>query len=138
MQIHRHINIDELLPPHLRDLPDWKKVLIFDYRTLDIARASRDRWGPIFMNDDLWGGDNIWRGYRDAQCTIGADLSQHRFARAIDMKFGGVTTEEAREDIRLNQTMWMALGVTRVEEDTSWLHLDCGYTGLEEILFFED
>ena len=45
--------------------------------------------------------------------------------------------QEMREDIRENQKNWKnKFGLTRVEEDTSHLHFDVGYTNLIDTIHF--
>ncbi|MBF0409406.1 MAG: hypothetical protein HQM10_18850, partial [Candidatus Riflebacteria bacterium] len=89
----------------------------------------RERYGVCKINDWIFGGHFKASGFREDECRIGAELSQHRFGRAADLKFEGVTPEEIRKDMRkkasMNPDMTTFQLITCVEDGTdTWLHID--------------
>jgi hypothetical protein len=115
----------------------WRLV---DERILWTMDAVRDRYGTIIMNDYLWGGNNQYRGYRPpiellhktdycrkniVRTKFSSLTSQHCNGRAADSKSRKVTAEEVRADIRKNPDARIWRFVTTVEDNISWLHLDC-------------
>ena len=99
-----HFKLYELLPrwfyernKHLGD----KLWLMFDDRVLWTADQLWKLYGPtVVANDWYWGGSNQYRGWRPWNCKVGANLSQHKFGRALDQKFKYATAEEVRQKIK--------------------------------------
>ena len=55
---------------------------------------------------------------------IGAEMSQHRFGRAADLKFKNITPEEIRKAIKSDRKFWGEY-INCVENKTgTWLHID--------------
>ena len=54
-----HFQIEELVPPEALELVDNKAVLwwLFDDRLLRVADRLREEYGPMTVNDWIWGGD---------------------------------------------------------------------------------
>ena len=100
-------------------------INLWDKRILITADRIRKRYGPILINTYCFGGNHQYRGWREFDCPVGADYSQHKFGRALDMEPVKVTVEEIREDIRKggrSDPVFQLIG--RVENRTSWLHID--------------
>ncbi len=98
--------------------------IIYDVRVLITADRLRKRFGAIKVNDWHWGGGFNFRGYRPPGCTVGAEFSQHRFGRALDMDPLHATAEEIREDIIAKPNEATYEYITAIETDISWLHFD--------------
>lgn len=97
--------------------------LMFDDRILWTYDRLRKRYGRIMMNDWWWGGKNHYRGWRPFDCSTGAELSQHKFARAGDGIFIQ-PAEEIRQDILKNEYDNDFQYISAMEKDISWLHID--------------
>jgi hypothetical protein len=98
--------------------------MALDDRMIKTADVIREYFGkPVQINTWASGGDRRWSGLRDQSCTIGADISQHRYGRALDMIVCGIPAEEIRAEIIANQECFKY--ITRMEDGVSWLHIDC-------------
>ena len=140
MKVSKDFVIEEFVPEEIYQQFGDKSIWFIDPKIIQIAQFFRDRYNlPITIND--WHNDGLrkYSGFRQPHEDIGATLSQHRFGRAIDMKWlnqGKLTIDMIRDDIKQHQLVFMTVGVTTVEEGTeTWLHADCRHTGLDKILF---
>lgn len=106
--------------------------LMFDNRLLWTYGQLRKRYGRIIMNDWFWGGDNQCRGWRPSHCTVGAQLSQHKFGRAGDGIFV-LPAEEIRQNIMRHQNDDDFKYISAIEKDVTWLHVDCRNSGGNKI-----
>jgi len=121
----KYFEIYELVPKALYDQYAGREHLLwllFDCHILEAQDTLRERYGPFVANDWWWGGVNHERGFRLFDTETGADLSQHKFGRAIDSKPTKATVKEVRLDI-IKKNIVPGL-VTCVEADISWLHID--------------
>lgn len=98
---------------------------LMDERLLRLIDKLRDTFGPATINTWKWGGKFRWSGLRTPACNIGARRSQHRYGRAVDMKFKNIKPAAIRKAIRLDSEYWKKQGVCCVENGTkTWLHVD--------------
>lgn len=140
MQKCRFFQIFELVPESLHKRFDEDRLWrIFDNRmllTIDRVRIRYNR--KAYINDWYWRGIYEHRGFRRFGCPIGAKLSDHKFGRAFDMTFEGLSSEEIRVDIRGNPNIKAFEYITIVENNVSWLHISCGNWDKKKygILFF--
>lgn len=121
--------IYELVPELLHDrydkLHELEKLwLLFDDRVLITADLFRHRFGKMICNTWKWGGESSQRGYRLWNTTVGAELSQHKFGRALDLVPTEVTAEEIRQDIIAHPFREEYGLIKAIETDISWLHFD--------------
>lgn len=83
----------------------------------------------VYINDYLFGGRNILRGFRsfsEIQSSNFSLTSQHCFGRAIDFNVDDYTSEEIREHIKENyKTKKMYQYIAAIEEEVEWIHIDC-------------
>jgi hypothetical protein len=93
----------------------------------------------ITVNDWSRGGTMQWRGYRSAQCPIGAKYSQHRQGNAFDCTIKGYTAAEARSVIIASQENDLLKRIMRLEDKVDWVHFDLGLPpkGKERIYLFK-
>jgi hypothetical protein len=100
-----------------------------DERILRGADWLRELFGPCTINGKFNGKGFTESGLRDPFTNTGAKFSQHKFGRALDLKFHKVTCNEVYEYIIRNPTQARENGITCVEDirDTKgqWLHIDC-------------
>lgn len=97
---------------------------VFDPRFLWTLDALHGRFGTIVLNDWYWRGHNHYRGWRPIWCTVGADLSQHRYGRGGDCKSPKYSADEMREDILRHRTDERWQYITALELGIPWLHYD--------------
>lgn len=139
MKLTEHFILQEFVPKGIWEKYGEKSIWFIDYRIVTIAEFFRNRYGKkITINDWTFGGKRNEAGLRYWNTATGASMSQHKFGRAIDMKW---LQEEMfmniiRQDIKDWQKEFMEVGLTTIEEGTdSWIHADCRYTGLDHIYF---
>jgi hypothetical protein len=102
---------------------------LMDDRILRGADWLREMFGPCVINGKFGGKGFTESGLRDPFTKTGAKFSQHKFGRALDLKFLKVSVKEVYEYIIRNPTQARENGITCVEDirDTKgqWLHVDC-------------
>lgn len=117
----------ELVPREIfENTPDSRRYRlwnIFDDRALVTLDRLRKRHGKMNVNTWFWGGVSQYRGWRPFSCTIGADLSQHKFGRGFDCLFVDADVKEVRIAI-LSADIEAYEFITCVEMGVSWLHFD--------------
>lgn len=138
MKISEHIDIEELVPKDTFMLKGIECFDLIDYRIPLILERIRELCGnrPLIINNWLWGGKYQYRGYRPLDCTVGARNSMHKHGMAVDFDVRFQTAEETRKIILENESELMLLGLTRMERDVSWVHIDLKSTGLKHIKLF--
>lgn len=97
---------------------------VFDDRLLYSIDRIRKRFGQMVANDWYWGGANQYRGWRPTDCDVGAELSQHKYGRAIDLKPVNVSVDDIRNIILANPFHEDFKYITCLEMGVSWLHMD--------------
>lgn len=130
--ITKNFSDHEVLP---KELQNYRWEWFMDKRIVDIAQKLRDVFGPITINNNRFN----WRGYRTPGCGVGAQFSQHRFGRALDLQFHETTPEQVQAFILDNEEEFLKAGLTRIEnaaKTKTWLHIDCMHTGKEKIVIF--
>jgi hypothetical protein len=124
----KHFKLYELVSQDFFDINIDRGVnvwFVFDFRLLWTIDALREKWGPMVANTWYWDGSNEYRGYRDKHCPIGADLSQHKFGRAVDLIPLQAPVDEIRKDIIDKPYHPSYQHITCIEDKVSWLHIDC-------------
>lgn len=128
MYIPNYFELFELLPKEF--FKRWfalygnKLWQIFPTEVLWTQDMLRETYGRIVVNDWHWGGENQWRGYRTMDCPIGAPLSMHKFALAVDCVFMDTDVREVRRDIMENPDCEEFQYIRCIEVGTPHLHWD--------------
>jgi hypothetical protein len=127
----KHFKPQEFLPPTIYSL------MVMDPRILWTLDSLRDYFKkPISINNWFEKGPFSQRGFRNDPNT-GAPLSQHRFGRACDFDIKGTSAEEFRSLAKSGALNHELTYITRIEENTTWCHIDCAAIPGTEILFFK-
>ncbi|MDY0218973.1 MAG: D-Ala-D-Ala carboxypeptidase family metallohydrolase [Candidatus Cloacimonas acidaminovorans] len=96
-------------------------LILMDERILITLDEIRKYYGrPVTVNNWYWGGKFNSRGWREPFDPDGAELSQHKFGRAVDFTIAGISAETIRNDIRRG----LFPLITCIEKDVSWVHID--------------
>jgi hypothetical protein len=101
---------------------------LMDERILRGADWLRELFGPCTINGKFGGKGFTESGLRDPFTKTGAPFSQHKFGRALDLKFHKVTCKEVYDYIIRNPGQARENGITTVEDIAftgTWLHIDC-------------
>jgi uncharacterized protein YcbK (DUF882 family) len=122
--VSKNLNSWEVMPKDMAG-KNWK--IFIDEKVVDVFQFLRDRFGSITVNTWKSGGGSQYRGYRPADCGVGAKYSQHKFGRALDLVFNDVECAEVYDWIMNNQEECYSVGLRRVENahlTKTWLHID--------------
>jgi len=120
-----HFKTQEWVPPGIYKLRGEKSLEVLNPLILITADRLRKRYGPITINNWLWGGARKYSGFRPKHCSEGASLSQHRLGNALDGLVQRVSAEEVRQDILGNPDLEEFEYITSLEMGVNWLHVDC-------------
>jgi hypothetical protein len=125
----KYFALNEVVYPGAIQARGEKAWELMDDRILRGADWLREKFGPCVINGKFGGKGFTESGLRDPFTTTGAKFSQHKFGRALDLKFLKVTCTEVYDYIIRNPTEARANGITTVEDirDTKgqWVHIDC-------------
>ncbi len=134
-----HFDIEELVPPELfvmlHEDALWR---MFDPDILKAADWLRERYGPATINNWKWSGAFTQSGIRTKDSVHYSKGSMHSIGKAFDLKFKKVTAQYARDDLAEMEFRGEKIpeGIRRIENNVSWLHIDCERTGRDTIHFF--
>lgn len=142
----KYFKPQEFFPPHIVKMHTGKSGVIDDtiWRLIDsrmpwTAVQLRLQFGPMIINDYLWGGKNKNRGYRDPLSLIDQDhyvktgaiiaswssfTSQHCLGNALDSSFKNHLAQDVRSYIIANKGKESFKYITAIEKEVSWLHID--------------
>lgn len=118
----KYFGIKELVSKKVFEDRGDKAWALLDERALKTIDALRDRFGSTTVNDWPWGGANQYRGFREGDCSVGAQYSQHKFGRAFDCIFRDISAEAVRRYILENPEEFPF--ISSIEMGVSWLHFD--------------
>lgn len=124
----------ELMPPETFNMaPTDFYRLITPYLRL-VPQRLRDLFGkPIVMND-WWENDspsaNKYRGWRPANCKVGAKNSYHKVGMAIDIVVPGLSPKEVFDFIAKHADEFPEItAYESLQKTLTWNHLDSRFTG---------
>jgi hypothetical protein len=126
----KYFALNEVIPPHIIAERGERAWQLMDDRILRGADWLRELFGPAVINGRFGGKVFTESGLRDPFDTTSksAKFSQHKFGRALDLKFTRVTVKEVYEYIIRNPSEARANNITTVEDiafTPTWLHIDC-------------
>jgi hypothetical protein len=111
----KYFALNELVPPDVIQARGEQAWQLMDERILRGADWLREKFGPCVINGKFGGKGFTESGLRNPLTTTGARWSQHKFGRAVDMKFLKVNVKEVYDYILANQPEARANGIT-----TAW------------------
>jgi hypothetical protein len=124
------------LAQHIPHIFDDRILRLADFIREEIARPAYINTWAISKAKEVFGYLQ-YAGYRPFDCPDGADMSQHKFGRALDIKFMYLSdlpyrrrVEEynaIRDWLTTNQENFPVLRdcLRCLEYDIDWLHIDC-------------
>ena len=135
MNVSKNFELQELVDPVTFTLLGERSIWLIDIRIISLAQFFRDYFGTrVTINNWHTEGPYKESGTRSFLSKTGAVFSQHKYGRAIDMKFTALDPEAVRREVRDNWPLFRAAGLTTIEKDTpTWVHADCRHTGLETL-----
>lgn len=133
--LNKYFFIDEFVSPRIYELYKGNSIWFIDRPLIEVSFHLRNKFGPLIINNWYKGGSRDASGFRDRNCTVGADNSFHRQGKAIDIVPIDATVVEVKRYIEERQDIILALGITTMEENTtSWIHLDSRNTNKSKFL----
>lgn len=129
----------ELFPSDIMNLgyTETQLLLMFDDRILKIADKIREIYGPCYINSYDVGLENC--GFRLDRNGIGiknsegAELSQHKFGRALDIHIVKIENLKVEHKIKIDAYNIVRKDLMKnpefkdfcFEDNIYWLHIDC-------------
>ena len=133
----------EIVPPEIFFNDKIDNILFISPWQIQVSKFLRFRYGVAYCNNYYNGGYYKYRGTRLHDCDIGAKLSLHKRLSALDLVFKYTTAEEVREDIKKIESrnssiesVFKRIGICRIEDGVSWIHVDSLSNGTNKIHFF--
>lgn len=130
----KYFELYELMPPELytydmmvsEEARERAFANYFDEKllvTIDIIRGEIIK-APLICNTWYQDGNRKYSGLRPTNCTVGAEMSQHKLGKAVDLVSNKYTAEEMRQMIKDNEHLLPY--PIRIEdgEAITWLHID--------------
>lgn len=133
----KHFIIQELVPKEIYEYRGDKSIELIDKRLWTLIDFFRDYFAvPITINNWDSGGKFNESGFRLSNSKTGAALSQHKFGRAADLKFEGLTNYDGIRDVVIQHwDKFKEAGLTTIEAGTeTWLHVDIRDTNIDTLL----
>ena len=136
MKVSKNFYLQEFVSPDIYKKYGDSSIWFIDQRLIIVVQILRNRIGmPLTINN--WPDGNYKHsGFREPSCPTGAELSQHRFGRASDLKILGKENNGAdiiRDEIKSNwNNVYKEPGLTTIEHEayaSVWAHIDIRYTG---------
>lgn len=117
--------IEELVDPETFNQYGQRCWWFLSEKALASLVALREQFGPLTVNDWVFGGGFKYSGFRHPDCPVGAKLSQHKFGRAFDVKSKNYTAVEMQEYILMHPHQFPHITTMENAEQTlGWLHFD--------------
>lgn len=124
--------IQEFVPKSIYEALGEGSTKLMDERIIILSQLFRTRYGKITINSWHNGGQYKESGLRLPETTTGAKYSQHKYGRAVDLKFEDHTIQEIYSDVIKNTKLFHEKGLRVIEDiafTKTWLHIDCRFTG---------
>ena len=131
--------LDELVPPEIYSARGSKSIELLDMRIVNGLQHLRELADvPFTINNWINKGRFDERGLRLPGTRTGAKWSQHKYGRAIDIDPVGISVSQLFDILKANEMFfierqWITT-VENIEFTKTWLHIDCRYTGRDELL----
>lgn len=139
MKVSKHFDLREFIDPDIWAILGEKSIILIDHRIIEIADFFRGYFDvPIVINNWHSGGPYKESGLRKFLTKTGAKFSQHKFGRAIDMKLEHLHPEAVRKEVLAAWRKFRRCGMSAMEAGTpTWVHVDCRYTGTDDLLIIQ-
>ena len=121
--------LSEFLPPEAFNNPDIEPFWYINWKLVYLAYQIKLRFQrTMIINNWAAGGEYFNRGVRFPLSKTGNSLDPHHFLLAFDFDLVGLDADSIRTDIIQNYKIFYApLGLTRIELNIAWVHVDMFY-----------
>lgn len=116
-------------------LPDgFNDFSVMDSKIIEMADEVRELVGlPMTIN----GSGRQYCGWRPKECKVGAKNSYHKKGMAVDLHCAGMKADDVRILIKKAIGLGQLKYIGGVEEDVSWIHIDCRPRINGKVLYFK-
>lgn len=133
----KYFTAQELVPPDYFKLHGDDSISAIDTRILITLDSLREKLGrSITINNWATGGQFSQRGLR-TDLNVGAPKSAHRIGCAVDFDIKELSADVFRKMVRAGQLEKELAMITRIEDVTSWVHIDVMPIDGKQIVFFK-
>lgn len=136
----KYFDVREFVDNRTWQLRGIKAAELIDPKIVAVCDLLREHAGPLTVNNWHTKGKYKSSGFRAVWDNTGGVLSQHRCGRAADVKSKKYKPGQLLSIIMQHKAEFMAAGLTCIESlqfTPTWLHLDCRYTGLDDLVFVQ-
>jgi len=117
-----HFKLEELVSPGVFKTYGERAWEFLDDKLLREIDKVREYFDvPMTINNWHTKGTRVASGFRERGCMTGAECSQHRFGRAVDI-ICSIPARELRCKIMEKNRLFE--NITTLEDDVEWLHMD--------------
>lgn len=137
MKVSENFILKEFVDPVTYSERGENSIHLIDDRIITLAQYFRTLYGATTINNWHNGGQYKESGLRRSDTSTGAKYSQHKFGRAVDLKFSDTTVQKVYQDIMDNKQMFYNAGLRVVENISAtptWLHIDVRNTEVKSIV----
>lgn len=143
MKVSKDFYLQEFVPPDIYNKFGNNAIWFIDPKIIRIAQFLRDRFKQlVVINNWLFAGEGAKYKYSGFDPPVNGfrppdSLSQHRFGRAIDVKFSHTSIQEVANDIKNNFKIYKDFGLTTIENPEftkTWLHIDTRFNNNSDFL----
>lgn len=143
-KLTEHFYLDEFIPPEIYSARGVKSIALLDMRIIAgvqfLREKAQEKYGSsvsFTVNNWYNKGKRHESGLRLPNTRTGAKWSQHKYGRAVDIVPKGLSVAQLFEIVKDNERYLIDAGfITTIENiayTKTWLHVDCRYTGLENL-----
>jgi len=130
-KVSENFSIYEFFPKTFMDVPTMECPInllleFIDPKIIDLAQRFRSMYGTIHINTWMWGSPIEYRGWRPADCPVGAVYSPHKAGKAVDLVFSGTIADQViAETMAIKSSVNYTYGLTRMKKNSdSGIHVD--------------
>jgi hypothetical protein len=99
-------------------------IILIDPRLIEFYRRLLRRYPDVYVNVDR--GKRLFEGCGFRTGPVGAEFSQHRYGRALDLHVREVLLWDVYQEIKNNRGSWPEISTIEDIRDTpGWIHVDC-------------
>ena len=151
MKLSANFNVTELVPPEVYNKWGDNSIWFINPKLIDCLELLKKITTDFYQEDvkiiiNNWdnGGNFKYSGFRPPNIDVeigGATFSQHKLGNAADVKCyiknRQIPVNQILDLVLSNKTKFMNLGLTTIEDikfTKTWLHMDCRWTGKDDLL----
>ena len=126
MKISSNFQLEEFVHPDIYNVIGSRSLDFLHPLLPLVAQQLRDAYGPITINNWLWGGERVNSGLRFSASQFGTRLSSHKFGCAIDCLFKDTTPIDVQKDILSHNDYPHITRMENAEITKTWAHIEVG------------